>query len=154
MAKSKTQVKEELQEKTLAVINAQKDLEKSEAFKQFMKEQKKVADLIADLKTTLKKEMVKQGIDEIISPDGPSDWVVKVIHKTTVKVSDTKAIPEEYLEEKELGENEIVVHDGKVFQLIPNTTLAKNNMAFGVKIPGFELQDIPAITIKVEGKAV
>lgn len=145
---------DELQQKALSVINAQRDLESSEAFKQFMKEQKKVTDMIADLKTYLKKEMVEQGISEIISPNGKSDWSITISHRNSAKVSDLTKIPEEYFTETEVQENELSVHDGKVFLKTPNTNLAKNNMVLGVKVDGFELVDTPAISIKVDGKAV
>lgn len=145
---------DELQQKAIAVIDAQRNLEQSEAFKTFMREQKRISDLMADLKTYLKKEMVDQNINEITSPNGPSDWTIKLTHRNSAKVVDTSIIPDEYFTEEEIQEREISVHDGKIFKLIPNTTLAKNNMSLGVPVAGFELVDTPAISIKVDGKVV
>lgn len=145
---------EELQQKAIAVIDAQRSLEQSEAFKNFMREQKRIADMIVDLKAYLKKEMVNQNINEITSPNGPSDWTIKLSHRHTAKVTDSSLIPDDYFTEEEIQEHEISVHDGKVFKLTPNTQLAKNNMELGVSVDGFELVDTPAISIKIDGKAV
>lgn len=145
---------DELQQKAIAVIEAQRNLEKSQAFKKFMKELKHVEDLREDLRSYLKTEMVNQNIDEIVSPNGPSDWNIKLNHRHSAKVTDLSLIPDEYFDEQEVEEREIVVHDGKVFKRIPNTQLAKNNMELGVNVSGFELIDTPAIYIRVDGKAV
>lgn len=154
MSKTKKQIEQELQEKALVVINAQRDLEQSEAFKSFIKEQKRIADLWKDLKTTIKSEMLKQGIDNISSVNGKSDWDISIIHRKSAQVTDLSQVEDEYFEETELKENEVVVHDGKIFLRTPNNQLAKNNLVLGVNVDGFELVDTPAISIKVDGKAV
>lgn len=152
------EVEQELTQQALAVFKAQSKLENNEAFKQFMLQKKAVDDMVADFKKNLKQAMVDNQITSLTSPNGKDDWRItcSIAHKieldSEVNIND---IDEEYIDEKELDMNTIVVKDGKVFEKIANTELVKNMCSLNLPLPnGFIDKTTPRISIRVNGKVI
>lgn len=152
------EVEQELTQQALAVFKAQSELENNEAFKQFMLQKKAVDDMVADFKKNLKQAMVDNQITSLTSPNGKDDWRItcSIAHRieldSEVNIND---IDEEYIDEKELDMNTIVVKDGKVFEKVANTELVKNMRSLNLPLPnGFIDKTTPRISIRVNGKVI
>ena len=152
---SKNEIIKDLQESALKVLNEQKLLEKNEAFKAMMLEQKRISTQMEDLKKRLKEEMVKFGIKEIISPKGKEDWKISVSVAKSVSATDLDSIDDKYKLEEELDTSNIVVKNGSIYQIVANTKQVKNEIEIGMDLPkGFIVKNTPRISIKVDGKTV
>lgn len=155
---ARQEVEQELTQQALEVFKAQSELENNEAFKQFMLQKKAVDDMVADFKKNLKQAMVDNQITSLTSPNGKDDWRItcSVAHKIeadpTVKIDD---VDEQYIDEKEVPMDNIVVKDGRVYEKTLNTELVKNMRSLNLPLPnGFIDKTTPRISIRVNGKAI
>lgn len=155
---ARQEVEQELTQQALEVFKAQSELENNEAFKQFMLQKKAVDDMVADFKKNLKQAMVDNQITSLTSPNGKDDWRItcSVAHKIeadpTVKIDD---VDEQYIDEKEVPMDNIVVKDGRVYEKTLNTEIVKNMRSLNLPLPnGFIDKTTARISIRVNGKAI
>ena len=155
---ARQEVERELTQQALEVFKAQSELENNEAFKQFMLQKKAVDDMVSDFKKNLKQAMVDNQITSLTSPNGKDDWRItcSIAHKIEPDSEvNINHMGEEYVDEKELDMNTIVVKEGKVFEKVANTELVKNMRSLNLPLPkGFVDKEVARISIRVNGKAI
>lgn len=150
-------VETELTDKAVEVLHAQELLENSEEFKRVMEQKAAIDEQLKSLKEELKENMLKYNILRITSPKGKDDWEITCSKAHSVAQDSTPLdeIDPQYITEKELNTDDLIIRDGKVFKREANTLLVKNMAALNVELPkGFVEKITPRISIKVNSKTV